>query len=133
MGVVKSTYKEIWKLEKEIIEAETDIDNYREAIVKAEAELGPLWKKAISSKGDVPLPIQNAMTAINDLINKELPANIAKARKRYDDKKALQKIAGVTLHKYILKKLDSARPGQYPPKKIAFYRRLAEEMRLNFV
>ena len=133
MGMVKTAYNEIWKLEKEIIEAETDIDEYRKEIVKAEAKLGPIWKKAISSKGDVPLPIQKEMTAINDLINKELPAEIAKARKRYDVKKAMQKNTGISLHRYILKKLDSARPGQYTQKKIAFYRRLAEEMRHNFV
>lgn len=133
MGIVKSTYAEIWKLEKEIMDAEADIDKYRDAIEKASEEFSSLWKKATSSKGEVPIPIQKAMAATGDLINKELPANIEKAKKRYDQKKALQKSAGVTLHKYILNKLDRARPGQYTQKKIAFYRKLAEEMRHNFV
>lgn len=133
MGVVKTTYAEIWKLEKEILDAESEISNYRQALTDADRELKSLWKKAISSKDEVPKPIQKAMEAVSNLINKELPANIAKAMKRYDDKRALQRISGVTLHRYITKKLDRARPGQYNQKRIDFYRGLAEEMRHNFV
>jgi predicted nucleic acid-binding Zn-ribbon protein len=132
MGMVKNTYAEIWQLEKEILEAESAIDDHRRALEDARGELQKLWKKATSSK-EVPEPIQKAIDSTCRLIEKEIPANIAKAQKRYDDKRELQKNAGVALHKYITKKLANARPGKYTGERVAYLTRLAEEMRHNFV
>jgi len=131
MGYVKTMYDEIWKLEKEILEAEADVDHHRKTLEKASESLGPLWKEAMSKK-EVSAPIQKAFETVEKLVTKELPANIAKAQKRYDDKRAMQRQAGITLCSYITKKLDRARPGQILPKKVEFYTRLAEEMRHNF-
>ena len=130
MGKVKEYYKQIWAHERGMAEAELRHDAARKELQGAGKQLSDLLKVIAKSKEEGFNKFEKRLEDLQMAVDVEIPKLLKAAEDDYFKNKAQQRAKGQQLRKYIATKLEQKK--DIKSEKRNYYKKLMEEMRLNF-